>query len=120
MPRRCGPSRSTPAPRSASGSSFAQNAQNPPKRGGIDVVVDAHAGPRAEFDFDDARPRSASAAGIPISSSIIDEAGLPQLLTRGEQTVRTVTGSGGRLHLGMVAGIKSERRPASNRKSRPD
>jgi hypothetical protein len=54
-------------------------------------------------------------AGIPISSSTIDEAGMPQLANRGEQTVRTVTGSGGRLHFGMVAGIKSERWPASNR-----
>jgi hypothetical protein len=43
-----------------------------------------------------------------ISSSIIDEAGLPHLQTRGEQTVRTVTDSGGRLHFGMVADIKSE------------
>ena len=43
-------------------------------------------------------------AGIPISSSIIDEAGVPQLLNRGEQTVEAVTGSGGRLHFGMVAG----------------
>ena len=42
------------APHSASGSSFAQNAQNPPKRGGVDLVVDAHAVPGAEFDFDDA------------------------------------------------------------------
>src|SRR5271167_3114819 len=31
-----------------------------------------------------------------------------------------VTGSGGRLHFGMVAGIKSERRPTSNRNPRPD
>jgi hypothetical protein len=31
-----------------------------------------------------------------------------------------VTGSGGRLHFGMVAGIKSERWPASNRNPRPD
>ena len=42
------------APHSASGSSFAQNAQNPPKRRGVDLVVDAHAVPGAEFDFDDA------------------------------------------------------------------
>jgi len=55
-------------------------------------------------------------AGIPISSSVIDEQGVPRLLTRGEQTTRTeLTGSGGRLHLGMVAGIKSEPWPASNR-----
>ena len=58
---RCGPPRSTPAPRSASGSSFAQNAQNPTKRIGVHVVVDAHAAPRAELDFDDAGPRSPSA-----------------------------------------------------------
>src|SRR5208337_1790830 len=31
-----------------------------------------------------------------------------------------VTGSGGRLHFGMVAGIKSERWPTSNRNPRPD
>ena len=37
------------------------------------------------------------------------------MANRGEQTVRTVTGSGGRLHFGMAAGIKSERRPRSNR-----
>jgi hypothetical protein len=42
------------------------------------------------------------------------------LLNRGEQTLRVVTGSGGRLHFGMVAGIKSERRPTSNRNPRPD
>jgi len=48
-------------------------------------------------------------AGIPISSSTIDGPGVPQLLNRGEQTTRAVTGSGGRLHFGMVAGIKSER-----------
>ena len=30
-----------------------------------------------------------------------------------------LTGSGGHLHLGMVAGIKSERRPGSNRNPRP-
>ena len=43
-------------------------------------------------------------AGIPISSSIIDGSGVPQLLNRGEQTLTAVTGSGGRLHFGMVAG----------------
>src|SRR5271163_3998873 len=31
-----------------------------------------------------------------------------------------LTGSGGRLHFGMVAGIKSERWPASNRNRWPD
>src|ERR1700690_2486510 len=31
-----------------------------------------------------------------------------------------VTGSGGRLHFGTVAGIKSERWPTSNRNPRPD
>ena len=31
-----------------------------------------------------------------------------------------MTGSGGRLHFGMVAGIKSERWPTSNRNPRPD
>jgi hypothetical protein len=59
-------------------------------------------------------------AGIPISSSTIDGPGVPQLMNRGEQTLRAVTGSGGRLHLGMVAGFKSERRPTSNRNLRPD
>src|SRR5271157_1437555 len=54
-------------------------------------------------------------AGIPISSSTIDETGVPQLLNRGEQTMRAVTGSGGRFHFGMVAYIKSERWPTSNR-----
>src|SRR5260370_35552620 len=58
-------------------------------------------------------------AGIPISSSIIDGSGGPQLLNRGEQTLRAVTGSGGRLHFGMVAGLKSERWPTSNRSPRP-
>src|SRR5271163_4814851 len=47
-------------------------------------------------------------AGIPISSSTIDGPGVPQLLNRGEQTTRAVTGSGGRDHFGMVADIKSE------------
>jgi DNA invertase Pin-like site-specific DNA recombinase len=42
------------------------------------------------------------------------------LLNRGEQTLRAVTGSGGRLHFGMVAGIKSERWPTSNRNPWPD
>jgi hypothetical protein len=42
------------------------------------------------------------------------------LLNRGEQTTRAVTGSGGRLHFGMVAGIKSERWPTSNRNPWPD
>src|SRR5271163_2203686 len=55
-------------------------------------------------------------AGIPISSSIIDGSGVPQLLNRGEQTLTAVTGSGGRLHFGMVAGIKSER-PAGLRRN---
>ena len=32
-------------------------------------------------------------AGIPISSSTIDGPGVPQLLNRGEQTTRAVTGS---------------------------
>src|ERR1700686_4082398 len=59
-------------------------------------------------------------AGIPISSSTIDEPGGPQLLNRGEQTLRAGTGSGGRLHFGMVAGIKSERWPTSNRNPWPD
>jgi hypothetical protein len=59
-------------------------------------------------------------AGIPISSSTIDEAGVPQLSICGEQTLRAVTGSGGRLHFGMVAGIKSEWRPTSNRNPWPD
>jgi hypothetical protein len=59
-------------------------------------------------------------AGIPISSSTIDDGpGLPQLLTA-EQTLRAVTGSGGRDQIGMVAGIKSEWWPTSNRNSRPD
>ena len=46
-------------------------------------------------------------AGIPISSSIIDEAGVPQLLNRGEQTVRPCPA--------QVAGFKSEWWPKSNR-----
>jgi hypothetical protein len=45
---------------------------------------------------------------------------VPQLLNRGEQTLRAVTGSGGRLHFGMVADIKSGRRPTSNRNPWPD
>src|SRR6266853_551419 len=59
-------------------------------------------------------------AGIPISSSTIDGPGVPQLMNRGEQTLRAVTGSGGRLHFGMVTGIKSERWPTSNRNPWPD
>src|SRR5271157_3874 len=59
-------------------------------------------------------------AGIPISSSTIDEAGVPQLLNRGELTLSAVTGPGGRLHFGMVAGIKSVRWPTSNRNPGPD
>ena len=42
------------------------------------------------------------------------------MLNRGEQTAEAVTGPGGRLQIGMVAGIKSERWPASNRNPRPD
>ncbi|HEY1781430.1 MAG TPA: hypothetical protein VGG79_13550 [Roseiarcus sp.] len=34
--------------------------------------------------------------------------------------MRAMTGSGGRLQFGMVAGIKSERRPTSNRNHWPD
>jgi hypothetical protein len=34
--------------------------------------------------------------------------------------MRAVTGSGGRLHFGMVAGIKSERWPTSDRNPWPD
>jgi hypothetical protein len=55
-------------------------------------------------------------AGIPISSSTIDERGVPQLMNRGEQTLTDVTGSGGRLHfgnggrnkIGTAADIRSE------------
>src|SRR5271156_5849405 len=39
--------------------------------------------------------------------------------SRGADAER-LTGSGGRLHFGMVAGIKSERWPASNRNRWPD
>src|SRR5271168_5091030 len=39
--------------------------------------------------------------------------------SRGADAVR-LTGSGGRLHFGMVAGFKSERWPASNRNRWPD
>ena len=59
-------------------------------------------------------------ADIPISSSTTDGPGVPQLMSRGEQTLRAVTDSGGRLHFGMVAGIKSERWPTSNRNPWPD
>src|SRR5215472_12606958 len=59
-------------------------------------------------------------AGIPISSSTIDEAGVPQLSICGEQTAEPSTGSGGRLHFGMVAGFISEWWPTSNRNPRPD
>jgi hypothetical protein len=48
-------------------------------------------------------------AGIPISSSIIDEAGVPQLLACGEQTFRAEKPA-------QVAGFISEWWPASNRK----
>ena len=47
-------------------------------------------------------------AGIPISSSIIDEAGVPQLLTCGEQTLRAENPA-------QVAGFISEWWPESNR-----
>ena len=47
----------TRTPRLASGSSFAQNAQNPTKRLGVDVAVDAHAFPGAKLDLNDAGPR---------------------------------------------------------------
>jgi hypothetical protein len=47
-------------------------------------------------------------AGIPISPSIIDEAGLPQLLACGEQTLRAENSA-------QVAGFISEWWPASNR-----
>src|SRR5271165_465087 len=66
------------------------------------------------------RMLSSRFAGIPISSSTIDGPGVPQLANRGEQTTRAVTGSGGRLHFGMVAGIKSERWPSSNRNAWPE
>src|SRR5271165_5845236 len=66
------------------------------------------------------RMLSSRFAGIPVSSSTIDGPGVPQLANRGEQTTRAVTGSGGRLHLGMVAGIKSERWPTSNRHPWPE
>ncbi len=59
-------------------------------------------------------------AGIPISSSVIDGRAVPRLPIRGERTPSAVTGSGGRLHFGTVADIKSERRPASNRNRWPD
>jgi hypothetical protein len=49
-------------------------------------------------------------AGIPISSSILDEAGMPQLLACGEQTLRAENPA-------QVAGFISEWRPTSNRKS---
>jgi hypothetical protein len=55
--------------------------------------------------------RQALKLAIPISSSIIDGSELPQLLIRGEQTAKAVTGSGGPLHFGMVSDIKSERWP---------
>src|SRR5271165_4358530 len=59
-------------------------------------------------------------AGIPISSSIIDEAGVAAVAEPRGANGEAVTGSGGRLHFGMVAGIKSERWPTSNRNPRPD
>jgi hypothetical protein len=59
-------------------------------------------------------------AGIPISSSTIDGRGVPQVQNRGEQTLGAVTGSDGRLQFGIVAGIKSEWWPTSNRNPRPD
>jgi hypothetical protein len=59
-------------------------------------------------------------AGIPISSSIIDKAGVPQLLAcRGANLESQKSGSGVRLHLGMVSGIRSEARPASFRNRCP-
>ena len=66
------------------------------------------------------RMLSSRFAGIPISSSTIDGPGVPQLANRGEQTTLAVPGSGGRLHFKMVAGIKSERRPTSNRNAWPE
>ena len=59
-------------------------------------------------------------AGIPISSSIIDKAGVPQLLACGGANLESQkSGSGVRLHLGMVSGIRSEARPASFRNRCP-
>jgi hypothetical protein len=55
------PPRSTPAPHSASGSSFAQNTQNPPKRIGVHLAVDPHASPGAKLDFDHPGFRSSAA-----------------------------------------------------------
>jgi hypothetical protein len=48
-------------------------------------------------------------AGIPISSSLIDVAGVPQLLTCGEQTLRAKNPA-------QLSGFISEWCPASNRK----
>ena len=49
-----------------------------------------------------------------------DGRGLPRLLIRGERTERAFNSSSGRLHFGMVAGIKSVPWPASNRNRWPD
>jgi hypothetical protein len=51
-------------------------------------------------------------AGIPISSSTKRSRNGAVVDLRGANG-GAVTGSGGRLHFGMVAGIKSEWRPAS-------
>ena len=56
-------------------------------------------------------------AGIPFSSLSV-EGGMPWLLTRGERRRRNRL-QGGRLHLGTVAGIKSERWPTSSRNRWP-
>jgi hypothetical protein len=56
-------------------------------------------------------------AGIP-SSSWLSRMGMPRLLTRGERRRRNRLQSG-RLHLGTLAGIKSERWPTSIRNRWP-
>ena len=56
-------------------------------------------------------------AGIP-SSSWLSRMGMPRLLTRGERRRRNRLQSG-RLHLGTLAGIKSERWPTSARNRWP-
>src|SRR5271165_272667 len=90
------PASDCPGSSSAPRQDVARSRARSPHRGGaaIDVAIVACSVP--------ASPASR------ISSSTIDGPGVPQLLNRGEQTLRAVTGSGGRLHFGMVAGIAAQ------------
>ena len=63
---------------------------------------------RSRNKYRNCRIVSSRLAGIPISSSIIDEEGRVAVADlRGANEENRLTSSGGRLHLGMVAGLES-------------